>query len=62
MEYQRFSRIYEVYHKRESSQRWKGPSRVLFLRHGTGNTNAHICYVQPVKLLTCETKALQGHQ
>lgn len=51
-----------MYHKGESSPRWKGPSRVLFLRHGTGNTNAHICYVQPVKLLTCETKALQGHQ
>ena len=46
----------EVYHKRDKSNMWKGPSKVLgqdrpvvFLRHGSHYIKAHVCRVQPIK-------------
>ena len=45
----------EVYYKREDSQKWKGPAKVLgqdgpviSLRHGTCYIKAHVCRVQVV--------------
>ena len=45
----------EVYYKREDSQKWKGPAKVLgqdgpviSLRHGTCYIKAHVCRVQPI--------------
>ena len=46
----------EVYHNRDNSNMWKGPSKVLgqdgpvvFLRHGSHYIKAHVCRVQLTK-------------